>query len=145
MKLKQVFALFTVALLFLGSVGVPIYKHTCLHEQQTIRTFFLPSNHCSPESSPESIADACCEEPASTATLEEQCCVEDVSYFQFHGFHSEVLQKEFPSIWISAPMVSGNELPVRTYVFQQKKEVTFCYPPPLLPRERLIKNCVWRI
>lgn len=145
MKLKQVFALFTVALLFLGSVGVPIYKHTCLHEQQTIRTFFLPSNHCSPESSPESIADACCEEPASTATLEEQCCVEDVSYFQFHGFHSEVLQKEFPSVWIITPFVSANVSPVRTYVFQQKKEVSFRYPPPLLPRERLIKNCVWRI
>jgi hypothetical protein len=145
MKLKQVFALFTVALLFLGSVGVPIYKHTCLHEQQTIRTFFLPSNHCSPESSPESIADACCEEPASTSTLEEHCCVEDVSYFQFHSYSWEYNPLDFQLIALAEPLVHVDFTFEIIKLKASNQLLKFPDPPPISGRERLISHCIWRI
>lgn len=145
MKLKQVFAFFIITLLFLGSVGVPIYKHTCLHAHQTIRTFFIPSNHCEIESKAASISDECCEVPATDTELDDQCCVEDVTYFQFHGFHSKVHSEVYSPVFISTQHLELMDTSIPLCSIDQQNIVSITDPPPLAPRKRLIKNCIWRI
>lgn len=143
MKWKQVLGLLAAFLLFIGAVGVPIYKHTCLHEQQTFHTLFIPSDHCAPQTSTES-AD-CCAKTIPAPTLSEHCCEDSVAYFQFHSYSWEHNPLDFQLIALAEPLVYIDCAFEKVKLRASNQQLKFPDPPPISGRERLISHCIWRI
>lgn len=143
MKWKQVLGLLAAFLLFIGAVGVPIYKHTCLHDQQTFQTLFVPSDHCAPQTSPES-AD-CCAKTIPDPTLSEHCCEDSVAYFQFHSYSWEHNPLDFQLIALAEPLVYIDCAFENVKLKASNQQLKFPDPPPISGRERLISHCIWRI
>lgn len=143
MKWKQVLGLLAAFLLFIGAVGVPIYKHTCLHEQQTFQTLFVPSDHCAPQTSPESVD--CCAKTIKDPTLSEHCCEDSVAYFQFHSYSWEHNPLDFQLIALAEPLVYVNCAFEIVKLKASNQLLKFPDPPPISGRERLIAHCIWRI
>jgi hypothetical protein len=143
MKWKQVLGLLAAFLLFIGAVGVPIYKHTCLHQQQTFHTLFIPSDHCAPQTSLES-AD-CCAKTIPDPTLSEHCCEDSVAYFQFHSYSWEHNPLDFQLIALAEPIVYVNCAFEIVKLKASNQLLKFPDPPPISGRERLISHCIWRI
>lgn len=143
MKWKQVLGLLAAFLLFIGAVGVPIYKHTCLHEQQTFHTLFIPSDHCAPQTSPESTD--CCAKTIPDPTLSEHCCEDSVAYFQFHSYNWEHNPIDFQLIALAEPLVHVDFTFEIVKLKASNQLLKFPDPPPISGRERLIAHCIWRI
>lgn len=139
MKWKQLFVFFTVVLLFLGSVGIPIYKHTCLHEQQTRHTFFIPSDHCAP------VNDDCCIKTVTNASLSEHCCEDSVAYFQFHSYSWEQNVLDYQLTALVQQQLHFFCVFDHIKLITVNQRLKFPDPPPITGRERLISQCIWRI
>lgn len=144
MKLKQVIALFGVVLVMMGSIGIPLYKHTCLHESLTIRTVFIPSDHCETESCEVPKVASCCE-AESKVISKKHCCDDEVSalklplnYFEESNwsiFANAVLpQSSFNFEFLS----NACEIKSPLIAFESNA-------PPLGVNERLSLFCIWRL
>lgn len=145
MKWKQVLGLLAAFLLFIGAVGVPIYKHTCLHEQKTVHTFFITSNHCEKASCLVEPIKNCCAKTIPDSTLSEHCCEDSVAYFQFHSYSWEHNPLDFQLIALPEPLVPVDCSFEIIKLKASNQLLKFPDPPPISGRERLITNCIWRI
>jgi hypothetical protein len=143
MKWKQVLGLLVAFLLFIGAVGVPIYKHTCLQEQQTFHTLFVPSDHCAPQNTP--VSADCCAKTIPDTSLSEHCCEDSVAYFQFHSYSWEHNPLDFQLIAHAEPLVHVDFTFEIIKLKASNQLLKFPDPPPISGRERLISHCIWRI
>jgi hypothetical protein len=148
--MRSTFSIALILLVFSGSVGIPLYQHTCTHENITIHTLFTASDHCEEMQSQPVEKDECCAKAARQAAAEqvekEPCCKEDVTrlamtfnYFEHVQLSVGILPPAIPSIEQILPYTS---------VFPAEDAVLFASnsdPPPLPGRERLCLNCVYRL
>lgn len=146
--MQRLFSILLTLLVFSGSIGVPLYRHTCLHERITIRTLFTASDHCETGHSkvlPEKV-ESCCAVPAEKQQIKEHCCTEEVTRLALPFSYVEHARL----IHFVAPDAL---LPVRSYQYviadisenNSVVYVAYADPPPLSVRERLPVNCCWRL
>jgi hypothetical protein len=145
---RKLIAYLLLVFVCLGTVGIPLYSHTCSHEAKVFQTLFTRSNHCSikrvitDHCHPE--VPSCCRKASTIKTkLNEDCCTDNVQFIQFH---LPVIQKE--TSWTFVPFVQFQsitrddfhaELIVRNDGFFIEN------PPPLSAKDQLAFLCIWRI
>lgn len=149
--MKKILSIAIVLLVFFGSVGVPLYQHTCLHEDITIQTLFTASGHC--EKGHETVAEKpadCCAAPEPSADRDEvgdtHCCTENVSHLAMSFNYFEQWQ-------LAVAIVPQAAFSVEKYLpyvpsFPSESQIRYAAntdPPPLSGRERLCANCILRL
>ncbi|WP_159038489.1 HYC_CC_PP family protein [Brumimicrobium mesophilum] len=85
MKQKSnIFLLFLVALFFVSTTGVTIYKHHCSHGGEFYGVYVDVEHGCEPEVIEEvEIAHECCSSGnENTLQVEDDCCDNDVQVYQ---------------------------------------------------------------
>jgi hypothetical protein len=146
---RQWYAWLLLMLLVAGSIGIPVYRHTCLQEKITISTVFIPSDHCKIQHKQgEQKTFSCCEKTATQATssFDSNCCEEEASMLKlpltyFEDGHS-------PIHWVVKIIPSPfTDLPYQMPAVQSHVELPAIPdpPPPLRTFERLPILCVWRL
>ncbi|MBI3240620.1 MAG: hypothetical protein HYZ43_17540, partial [Flavobacteriia bacterium] len=72
---KRLVGIGLMILVFLGSIGIPIYRHSCSHERITIQTLFTKSDHCDEDVE---INDTCCKDDTSDDAVDNRCCTDEI-------------------------------------------------------------------
>lgn len=139
-----------VLLVFSGSVGVPLYQHTCAHEQITIHTLFTGSDHCKAmeEAPVQPERHSCCAkpQPQKVQLKKETCCTEHVTRLALSFNFFEQVQSA-GAILPDAPLAITRFLPYAP-VFPTESQVLYASnsdPPPLSGRELLQSICILRL
>jgi hypothetical protein len=125
---KTIFLTIILAFLFVGNVGLDVYKHICEEDGVSVAYVFNTIDHC--DSHVEDLPPCCQEEHE-----EKDCCEDEVSYFQIKlDFFQQLGQIDFVSIETN-PIVAvfADEVVV------EKPILSFSDtdPPPLETLERL--------
>jgi hypothetical protein len=149
--MKKFLSIASVLLVFFGSVGIPLYQHTCLHEDITINTLFTASDHCEDgHEAVEETPDDCCAvpEPAikQDQLSENHCCSEDISRLAMSFDYFEQWQ-------LAMAVIPTTSLSVEKYLpyapsFPTESQIQFAAntdPPALSGRQRLCANCILRL
>ena len=143
------FAYGLVFLILAGSVGIPVYQHTCLHEKLTINTLFVASDHCEEEHVDVVIPDCCAiadVENSSHVAVKDNCCVDQVDHWHFSCFGDGKIPVASLGVYISdfsevhPQIIQENLANSQTQVTNLGND-----PPPLNVSERLALHCIWRI
>lgn len=144
---RQGYAWVLLILLILGSIGVPLYKHTCFHERITISTIFTPSGHCEVrhEEPPKTGASCCEKDVKETAALDSRCCDEEVSVLKLPLTFFEKIQWVFSLALFVEYLVPDILVLADHYIPLQIAFPSVPDPPPLKTLERLPILCVWRL
>lgn len=132
-----------ILVVFLGSIGIPLYRHSCSHEQITIQTLFTMSDHCEEETEEE---DACCAKAIVDESADDNCCTDEIKRLSlsFDYFESDHDQSPF---WVSE-VPDFAELRFIKEVLVADESLIVCQitePPPKPLGERLPVNCCWRL
>jgi hypothetical protein len=132
-----------ILVVFLGSIGIPLYRHSCSHEQITIQTLFTMSDHCGEETEEE---DACCAKTIADESADDNCCTDEIKrlslsfdYFESHHYQ--------PPFWLGeVPSAIAFRFPTEIVVSDESLIVCqITEPPPKPLGERLPVNCCWRL
>ncbi len=142
MQLKKSIFIFFVALITVGSIGVPVFTHTCKTENTEFKTLFVPSSHCEEEVKEKSCQSACCE--VKDIAEQEDCCSDDVQELKFSFDIFQKISQEFylfeePDFYFSQKS---------THLIVNNEEIEFytdSSPPPLETLHYLQRICTWRI
>jgi hypothetical protein len=81
MLLKRILIIKFLLVLFVGTVGIPVFQHFCKKDGYQA-SIFVALDHCTDENQPEL---SCCSEEKSCPMqegLQENCCEEKVSFIQ---------------------------------------------------------------
>ena len=144
--MRRIASIALLLLVFSGSVGVPLYTHTCFEEKVTIRTFFTASEHCEDmASAPHHEAhSSCCAAPEQQ--VKDNCCSEEAKHLamKFGFFEQWQLQLAL------APQLIPEVTAILPYVlvFPDEREVLYATnsdPPPLSGKDILHRICIWRL
>ena len=149
--MKKVLSIASVLLVFFGTVGVPLYQHTCLHEDITINTLFTASDHCEEgHEAMEQQADDCCAVPepeiARDQFSDKHCCSENVSRLAMSFDYFEQWQ-------LAVAVIPAAAFSVEKYLpyapsFPSESYIQYAAntdPPALSGRQRLCANCILRL
>jgi hypothetical protein len=149
--MKKQISIGLVLLFFFGSVGVPLFRHTCSMEDITIHTLFTSSDHCE-ETAPVVVEKSCCkaEEQSVTTKNEERaesgsCCSDDVKRL--------AMQFSFFEQWQLTAIIPQGEISITAFlpytsVFPREEQLLFAAnsdPPTLSGRELLHSICILRL
>lgn len=133
-------------LVFLGTVGVPLYRHTCLHDKVTINTLFMSSDHCDPEHEQQEMQHEDCCKPVAETVVEDGCCSESMSMLaiSFNFFEHVQLTP------LLAPELVKNAAYYLSFVpetVEKERLLAFSNTDPPKPggKELLTRICIWRI
>lgn len=132
-----------IVLVFLGSIGIPLYRHSCSHEQITIQTLFTMSDHCEEEAGGE---DSCCAKTVPDELADDNCCNDEVQRLSLSFDYFESDHYHFP-VWLAEVQ------PIAYLGFTAELEFAeepligceITEPPPKPLGERLPVNCCWRL
>ncbi|MDH4472504.1 MAG: hypothetical protein QE487_07830 [Fluviicola sp.] len=132
-----------ILVVFLGSIGIPLYRHSCSHEQITIQTLFTMSDHCEEEAEAE---DSCCAKTIPEESADDDCCTDEIKRLSLSFDYFESDQYQYP-VWIAEfPILT--EFQFAPEITLANEEVNICQitePPPKPLGERLPVNCCWRL
>lgn len=144
--MRQLKSIALVLLVFCGSAGIPLYQHTCLHEDITINTLFTGSDHCKATHEPEQVIESCCGGKTKEQLTDNHCCTEDVARLAMNfGF--------FENWQLTPAVIPQRELSIARFlpfqpVFPVEKSLLYASdkdPPSISGRERLHRICTWRL
>lgn len=140
-----------IFVVLMGTIGIPFYQHTCLHENRVMQSVFVPSHECAEKHQKEEKPSCCSKSKAPVVVVSDQetvsdnCCLDEVSNWQFsffffqdvHPIFSEALEEisilsfftHFEVLWCKedTQLFSGSD------------------PPALTSLERLTHLCIWRL
>ena len=149
--MKRILSILSVLLVFFGSVGVPLYQHTCQHEDITINTLFTASDHC--EAGHEAVVEKahdCCAAPEPETDqdqlADDSCCSEHVSRLAMSFNYFE--QWQLVVAIIPAAAFSAEKYLPYAPSFPAESQIQYAAntdPPPLTGRQRLCANCILRL
>ncbi len=142
--MKQFFQIVGIVVVFFGTLGLPLFQHTCLQENITIQSVFTPSNHCEKEHLELEVESCCKKEKSISTQFEKKCCVEDQSQLQLSFTYFEHLQLH---PFLQSIAVSNFDYPnwIGSVDSEEKQLPSFADSPPFLSSKRLPLLCVWRI
>lgn len=137
-----------IVVVLMGTIGIPFYQHTCLHENKVVKSVFVPSNECSEEHLKAETPPCCSKEEVNHSgqqTISDNCCLDEVSNWQFsffffqdvHPIYAEALEEvSILSFFPNFEIVWDNE---------DSKLFSGSDPPTLTALERLTQLCIWRL
>ncbi len=140
---KRLVGIGLMILVFLGSIGIPIYRHSCSHEQITIQTLFTKSDHCDQDIE---VNDTCCEDNAADDAVDDRCCTDEIKRLSLAFDYVESSYYHHPVWTITYPLLPQSCLTTEIrFAHQPVLVAQFTEPPPKPLGERLPVNCSWRL
>jgi len=148
--MKRILQISMIVVVLVGTIGIPFYQHTCLHENRVMQSVFVPSHACAEEHRKEEEPPCCSGAKASVAvsgqeTISDNCCVDEVSNWQFSFFF---FQDVHPIFSEALEEVSVLSFCSHFEVLWENTDRTFFSgsdPPTLNVLERLTHLCIWRL
>lgn len=139
-----------IVVVLMGTIGIPFYQHTCMHENRVMQSVFVPSHECREEHQ-KAEAPACCAKQEAEVvssgreTVSDNCCLDEVSNWQFSFFFFQSVHPIFAE--------SLEEISVLSFfspfeiLWDNNDETCFSGsdPPSLSVLERLTHLCIWRL
>ena len=140
LKIKSILVLTGLLMLFIGNVGVNVFKHTC--KKEGISTAYLlppEDDHCKWEEPAKKI---CCS--SSEEKKKDDCCNDSVEYFKIKlDYHNAPYH--FSPVPVTAILFPVDVF-CATTIDEELHSIEYANPPPLLTgREIGIKNQVFII
>jgi hypothetical protein len=139
-----------IVVVLMGTIGIPFYQHTCLHENRVMQSVFVPSHECQEEHQKAEEPSCCSQSKAPVAvsgqeTISDNCCLDEVSNWQFSFFFFQSMHPIFAE--------SLEEISVLSFfspfeILWKNTDETFFSgsdPPTLSVLERLTHLCIWRL
>jgi hypothetical protein len=142
---KNILICFWIAYLFIGNIGVAVFKHYCEEDGVFTSYFINNQNHCSEETSKSTLPDCCKKEQPHKEQINEDCCSDDLQvvkvkldFFDDDEIHQQITDiVTTPHIPFKIGFCAENNLAeVWHYVNP---------PPNKLGRKILIQHQVFRI
>jgi len=134
-----------VLFVFLGSLGVPLYEHTCLRERISTKTLFTTSDHCAVKAQHEHQHPSCCAK-AEQEVITNECCIEEMTFLTmtFHFFERAdaplFVLPQVPFSFINEPLYRASFPSNEIAFFATNPD-----PPSCSGKELLPKHCIWRL
>lgn len=140
--MKLLMQVIGLCIVLLGSLAIPVYQHTCLHDNVVVSSAFVKTNYCQEEEKEKHGHEkSCCEEEQE----DNKCCEDEVSSFQIPFF--QVQSDVVPSLFVAVLSESITPVIEIGETLAENKQTVLAYadlPPPKLPK-RLALLQVWRI
>jgi len=133
----RIYLLGLIALFFISTTGITVYKHYCSHGGEFYGVFIDVSHDCEPEEDVEK-AHACCTTGSGDADFEftftEECCTSDVDFYQID---SDLIQQNVEVDFVKV-FTSSHTFEVTLSFPKYKKVIASNKAPPVLStNERL--------
>ncbi|AEA42873.1 hypothetical protein [Fluviicola taffensis] len=147
--MKRMLQIGMIVLVLMGTIGIPFYQHTCLHENRVLKSVFLPSNECSEEHLKEE-QPACCAtsqvSESNETAISDDCCLDEVSNWQFSFFFFQDVHPVFSEVLEEVSILSFFSHFEIIWVNKDQQLFSGSDPPNLLTSlERLTHLCIWRL
>jgi hypothetical protein len=147
--MKQILQIGMIVVVLMGTIGIPFYQHTCLHENRVLQSVFVPSNECSEEHLKTEKPD-CCATKQTTAssgeeTISDNCCLDEVSNWQFSFFFFQDVHPIFSEVLEELSVLSFFSHFEVLWINEDKELFSGSDPPTLTILERLTHLCIWRL
>jgi hypothetical protein len=126
-----------------GSLGIPVYQHTCLNENRSEHAIFVNTTECH-DNEEQHETMSCCQPAQSEKKADDGCCTDEVSAYKvsfFKQFHTEFqfssldFEDRFPQVVFSFPV----------HITEGSEVLAFADLPPPKLQKRLALIQVWRI
>ena len=141
--MKSFLQIVFVVIILGGSLGIPVYQHTCLNENRSEQALFVNTTECHDDE--EQHAEmACCQPEKAPNTVDDGCCTDEVSAYKISFFKQ--FQTEFQFSPFDFPKTNALKIFNLSGIHVSDSEVLAFAdlpPPKLLKRLALIQ--VWRI
>lgn len=136
--LQFVFLILIVA----GSIGVPVYQHTCNETSEVENAILVNTTNCH-EDGHEDKEKSCCSEKEAVST--DDCCTDEVSAYKVSFFKSEQ-QKLFLDLAVLPDFNISSVLSTEDgFSVERSTVLAFSDLPPPKLSKRLAQLQVWRI
>ena len=145
--MKRILALGAVLIVLLGVFGIPVYTHTCLHEDLTIVSVFTPSDHCEELACEEPTQEsACCEqEKSEEVEVTGNCCSDDLSDVRLHLSYFEEFLVKWQLVWPESETIALEDACDHEAIMQRSMGIVQTHAPPIDVGEYLPLICIWRL
>ncbi len=150
-SMKRILQIGMIVVVLMGTIGIPFYQHTCLHENRVLKSVFVPSGECSEEHHQEMKKPDCCAAKqvslvaSNQETISDNCCLDEVSNWQFSFFFFQnvhpIFAEELEEISILSFFTNFEVL----WVNEDNQLFSGSDPPTLTALERLTHLCIWRL
>jgi hypothetical protein len=148
--MKRILQISMIVVVLMGTIGIPFYQHTCLHENRVLQSVFVPAHECSKEHVTVEKPGCCSAEKVQVVSpdqesVSDKCCLDEVSNWQFSFFFFQNVHPIFAE--------SLEEISVLSFfspfkILWENNDETFFSgsdPPTLSVLERLTHLCIWRL
>ena len=145
--MKSILAIGAVLIVLLGVFGIPVYTHTCLHEDLTIVSVFTPSDHCEEVACEEPKQEAsCCEqEKSEEEEINGNCCADDLSDVRLHLSYFEEFLVKWQLAYPEQEIIAFADVIDREAVIQKSIGIVQTHAPPIDVGQYLPLICIWRL
>lgn len=146
--MKQVLQIGMIVVVLMGTIGIPFYQHTCLHENRVLKSVFVPSNECSEEHLKDEKPDCCSSKQVNSSnqeTISDNCCLDEVSNWQFSFIFFQNVTPIFSEALEEVSILSYFSQFEVLWVNEDQKLFSGSDPPTLTILERLTHLCIWRL
>lgn len=147
---KRILQIGMIVVVLMGTIGIPFYQHTCFSANQVHQSVFVASHECAKEHEKE-VKPACCSAPKVVVEehqeiVEGQCCVDEVSNWQFSFFFFQSVHPVFAETFEELSVLSFFS-PFEIILTNEDQQLFSGSDPPtvLSVLERLTKWCIWRL
>lgn len=146
--MKSMLQIGMVIIVLIGSIGIPFYQHTCLHENKVLSSLFVPANACAEEHQ-KAEEPSCCEKEKqhieTVETLDDLCCLDEVSSWQLSFFVFQEVQPIIAESLQELSVLSFFRPFEVTWNVEDKLVFSGADPPFVGVLERLTQLCIWRL
>lgn len=140
---KHTVALLLLVLLFVGNVGVNVFKHICKEDGTIVSYVFNEADeHCGMHVEEEELPP-CCHEDLSSEEEDDDCCSDEVEYFKLK-IEADVPDSDAPFVPVQAVLTSAPQVELNMGMFDYYTS-NYVNPPPPDSREILLQKQVWVI
>ena len=140
---KHTVALLLLVLLFVGNVGVNVFKHICKEDGTIVSYVFNETEeHCGMHVEEQELPP-CCHKDESSEEEEGDCCSDEVEYFKLK-VEADAPGADLSSIPAQAVLTSTPQVELTPGMFDYYTS-NYVNPPPPNSREILIQKQVWII
>ena len=140
----KLFLQITFILIILGgSLGIPVYQHTCLTNNSTDQTLFVDATVCHDDEQTHDEMD-CCSSQKEETKKDDGCCTDDVSAYKVSFFKQFQSEFQFSTIDFN-PNVKAVYFNETVQAVSKKEVLAFADLPPPKLQKRLALIQVWRI
>jgi len=130
-----------LCIVLLGSLAIPVYQHTCLHDNVVVSSAFVKTTHCQEDEKENGHGKPCCNEEQKN----KKCCDDEVNSLQIPFF--QVQNDVEPNVLVAVLPESIDKIVETENTVTENQETILSFtdlPPPKLPK-RLALLQVWRI